>query len=81
MDIEELFELIERGEGLHLDLKEELPISNEEIAKDLVCFANTDGGRIIVGVSDSGEIQGIHDPDKVVRRICEADRRCCFQQM
>jgi len=77
MNIEELFELIEKGEGFHFDLKEELPVSNEEIAKDLVCFANTDGGITVIGVSDSGEIKGIPDPDKVVRRIDDvAFNRC-----
>ena len=77
MDIEELFELIEKGEGLHLDLKEDLSISNEEIAKDLVCFANTDGGRIIIGISDSREIKGVPEPDRIIRRIDDvAFNRC-----
>ncbi|RLG55822.1 MAG: transcriptional regulator [Candidatus Hydrothermarchaeota archaeon] len=77
MDIEKLFKMIEKGENIHLDLKEELPLSNEEIAKDLVCFANTDGGGIIIGVSDSGEIKGVPDPDRIIRRIDDiAFNRC-----
>jgi len=77
VDVEELFELIERGEGLHFDFKEQLSRSNEEIAKDLVCFANTDGGQIIVGISETGEIVGIQNPDEVLRRIDDiAFNRC-----
>ena len=77
MDIEELFELIEKRETLHVDFKEQVPRSNEEIAKDLVCFANTDGGRIIIGVSENGEIIGVQNPDEILRRIDDiAFNRC-----
>lgn len=77
MDVDELLSIIEKGEGLHLDLKRELPSNNEEIAKDLVCFANTDGGIMIVGIADSGEIVGVNNPDEVIRRIDDvAFSRC-----
>jgi len=77
MDIEELFELIEKGESLHVDFKEQLSRSNEEVAKDLVCFANTDGGRVIIGISETGEIVGVKNPDEILRRIDDiAFNRC-----
>ncbi|MDL1970145.1 MAG: putative DNA binding domain-containing protein [Candidatus Desulfofervidaceae bacterium] len=76
MNIEELFEKIEKKEDLHTEFKEYLP-SNEELAKEIVAFANTDGGQIIIGVSDDGEIIDVSNPDEVLRRIDDvAYNRC-----
>ena len=76
MDSEELFERIEKGEDLHTEFKEHLP-SNEDLAKEIVAFANTDGGQIIIGVSDDGEIVGVSNPDEVLRRVDDvAYNRC-----
>ena len=46
MKLAELKERIAKGEDLHTDFKERFD-SNRELAKDLVCFANTDGGQLI----------------------------------
>lgn len=76
MDSEELFERIEKGEDLHTEFKEYLP-SNEDLAKEIVAFANTDGGQIIIGVSDDGEIVGVSNLDEVLRRVDDvAYNRC-----
>ncbi len=76
MDSEELFERIEKKEDLHTEFKEYLP-SNEDLAKEIVAFANTDGGQIIIGVSDEGEIVGVSNPDEVLRRVDDvAYNRC-----
>jgi len=42
MKIAELKERVAKWEDLHTDFKERFG-SNRELAKDLVCFANTDG--------------------------------------
>jgi len=68
MDRLELQERILKGENLHTEFKESL-ISNQDIAKSIVCFANTDGGQIIVGVSANGEIVGVDNLDELIRRI------------
>jgi hypothetical protein len=62
IDDEKLRELLaHRGEddlldGSHLDFKEKLPLNykneRQELAKDLVGFANTRGGYLIIGVED-----------------------------
>ena len=49
MDLGELRERIRQGENLHTDLKERLGVPRE-LSKDLVCFANTDGGPLIISV-------------------------------
>ena len=47
MNAAELRVRIARWEDLHTDFKVELGTPGE-LAKDLVCFANTDGGQIVV---------------------------------
>ena len=75
----EEFELLERiavGEGFHTDFKIKLP-DNIELTKDIVCFANTDGGQLIIGVDDSGRIVGIEDVEGCMRKVDDvAYSRC-----
>jgi len=72
----ELKERIIKGEDLHTEFKEFL-IDNENIAKSIVCFANTDGGQVIVGVNKNGDIVGVKDLDVLIRRIDDiAHNRC-----
>ncbi|MGQ9848288.1 MAG: AlbA family DNA-binding domain-containing protein, partial [Bacteroidales bacterium] len=72
----ELRERILKGEDLHTEFKESFT-DNEDIAKSIVGFANTDGGQIIVGVNDNGEIVGVDNIDELLRRIDDvAYNRC-----
>ncbi len=65
-----------RGEDPHTECKAALG-SNEELAKDLVCFANSDGGLIILGVQDDRTVIGVGDPDPLLLRIDDvAFNRC-----
>jgi ATP-dependent DNA helicase RecG len=57
-----LSETIAQGENKTLEFKERMP-SNESIAKTVVAFANTSGGRLIVGVNDRREVVGLEDVD------------------
>lgn len=68
MDKLELQERILKGENLHTEFKERLP-DNETLAKSIVCFANTDGGQLIIGISNSGNTVGVEDLDEAVRKI------------
>jgi predicted HTH transcriptional regulator len=53
-----LYKLIEEGEHQKQDFKYCINDS-KKIAKSLVAFANTDGGRLLIGVKDNGRIIGI----------------------
>ncbi len=53
-----LNKLIEEGEHQQQDFKYCINDS-KKIAKSLVAFANTDGGRLLIGVKDNGKIFGI----------------------
>jgi len=54
---------IQKGENKKLEFKEKLP-SNETIAKTVIAFSNTAGGKLLIGVNDNREIVGV-DEDKV----------------
>ncbi len=55
-----LAEQIKQGESKTLELKESLP-KNDHIAKTVIAFSNTSGGKLIIGVNDNREIIGIDD--------------------
>lgn len=63
-DIEDLINVRKEREGYHLDYKEDIGNPDRfkvELSKDVSSFGNSDGGFLVVGVSDSQEIVGI-DP-------------------
>ena len=58
-----IHKLIEEGEHQMLDFKFEISDS-KKIARTLVAFANTDGGRLLIGVKDNGAISGIKSEEE-----------------
>ncbi|MDI3281015.1 MAG: ATP-binding protein, partial [Bacillota bacterium] len=68
MDLTELKARIARGEDLHTDFKERFS-SDRELAKDLVSFANTDGGQLIFGVTDDKHVVGVDNPDWLCAKV------------
>jgi hypothetical protein len=55
--------LIAQGEHQRLDFKFEVSDSRK-IARTLSAFANTDGGRLLIGVKDNGHIKGIQGDEE-----------------
>lgn len=55
--------LIEQGEHQQLDFKFEVSDS-KKIARTLSAFANTDGGRLLIGVKDNGHISGVRSEEE-----------------
>jgi predicted HTH transcriptional regulator len=60
MDI--LIEYIAQGEHLKQDFKFRID-DQKKIARTLCAFANTEGGRLLIGVKDNGKIAGV-DPQE-----------------
>jgi len=58
-----IHKLIRQGEHQHQDFKFCISDS-KKIAKTLVAFANTEGGRLLVGVKDNGNIAGVQSEEE-----------------
>ena len=41
----------------------------DEIKKEIIAFANCDGGQLYIGVQDDGTVVGVDDPDGVSLQI------------
>ncbi|MBA7492740.1 hypothetical protein ES702_03290 [subsurface metagenome] len=76
MDKEELTEIIEKGEDSFTEFKEE-KVHPDDLAAEIVAFANTEGGRILLGVSDKKEIKGISKPDREMERVENISHNNC----
>ena len=64
--------LIEQGEHQLLDFKFEISDS-KKIARSLVAFANTDGGKLLIGVKDNGSIAGVRSEEEYFMIEAAAD--------
>ena len=71
-------EPIHQGEGLFIEFKETLRYDGRkgEISKELekmvlktiVAFLNSDGGTLLIGVNDAGEVTGLYDDYKTLTK-------------
>jgi predicted HTH transcriptional regulator len=67
--------LIEQGEHQQQDFKFEISDS-KKIARSLVAFSNTDGGKLLVGVKDNGVIAGVRSEEEFYMVEAAADMYC-----
>ncbi|MEI6898880.1 MAG: ATP-binding protein [Bacteroidota bacterium] len=67
--------LISVGEHQRLDFKFEITDARK-IAKTLVAFANTDGGRLLIGVKDNGAIAGMRSDEEYYMVESAANMYC-----
>jgi ATP-dependent DNA helicase RecG len=58
----ELLEIIANGENSGAEFKRD-DVRPEQLAKEIVGFANVQGGRVLLGVEDSGQISGLQRDD------------------
>lgn len=63
MKIHPIIKLIEEGEHQQLDFKFAVNDS-KKIARSLSAFANTNGGRLLIGVKDNGKIAGVRSEEE-----------------
>jgi predicted HTH transcriptional regulator len=57
-------QLIEQGEHVQQDFKFAVNDA-KKIARSMVAFANTDGGKLLVGVKDNGVIAGVRSEEEM----------------
>jgi predicted HTH transcriptional regulator len=71
-----IVEMIENGEGLTVEFKQRFS-SFEKIAKEMIAFANTRGGYILIGVDDDKSIYGIDSEKSDIELIKESAEKYC----
>ena len=54
-NLTQIHELIQAGEGYHLEFKES---PDKGFIEEVCAFANSGGGKILLGVADNGLIKG-----------------------
>jgi len=68
MEPTELIKLIGRGEDSRTQFKRGQDVTNtKSLAGEMVAFANSKGGRIVIGIADDGSVVGLSSDD--IRRI------------
>ena len=72
MTTDEMLELIKKGENQTVEFKEK-SVKPNELAKEIVAFANTNEGIILIGVDDEGSIKGVKDKiyEEKIRNIAQ----------
>ena len=65
--------LAQEGEGTTLEFKENLSAS---LAHEMVAFAHTIGGKILLGVRDDGTVSGVKDSNALRARVQDMARNC-----
>jgi ATP-dependent DNA helicase RecG len=65
MDINQIKQLIRQGEGTQVEFKEAKDSIPNSFYETIVSFSNTDGGTILLGVSDDRKVTGVN-PESVV---------------
>ena len=76
MTPDELRARILRWEDPHTDFKEVIE-RNSDLARSLVCFANSDGGQLAIGVAKDRSIVGVPDTDSLLLRVDDIAFNAC----
>lgn len=75
LDRREVLDLVRGGEDSEVEFKSRFS-NPEKIAAEIVALANTGGGAILFGVSDTCRIEGLDNADRVeeeLREVCAHD--------
>jgi predicted HTH transcriptional regulator len=77
LDLRNLKNLVRHGEGQRLEFKMKVKFP-EKIIKELVAFANTDGGYLFLGVSDDGQLEGLKFAEEDQFSLEKAIEKFCY---
>jgi predicted HTH transcriptional regulator len=76
MKRKDLLDLVEEGENINCEFKRKFS-SPEKIAKEMIAFANTKGGYLIIGVDDNKDIVGVESEKSEAALITDAAETWC----
>ena len=74
-DTQYIRQLVSEGEHCHQDFKFEISDARK-IARSLSAFANTEGGRLLIGVKDNGKIAGVRSDEEIYMTEAAATMYC-----
>ncbi len=81
MDLRELRKIARRGENQRVEFKKKLA-HPEKVVREVVAFANAEGGHLLLGVDDDGQLSGLDHPDddeymmsKAIDELCKPSVR------
>ena len=77
-DEQYLRRLIDEGEHEQQDFKYKVQEANK-LARSVSAFANTRGGRLLIGVRDDGEIAGVRSEDEIYMMHAAAFKYCAAE--
>jgi len=80
MTIEEVQRFVGNGEGQYVEFKFRVP-EPARLAKEVIAFANSQGGRVFIGVGDDGKIVGVKDASEEEFVLREALDLYCRPQI
>jgi ATP-dependent DNA helicase RecG len=80
MNSDDVRQLIAQGEGNTIEFKQNLPMP-AELAKAMVAFANSDGGWLLVGVTDRGDVRGMTFGDREAQFVPNVARNNCVPHL
>ena len=64
--------VLQEGEGYRIEFKESIG----HIAREMVAFANSSGGRIFVGITDDHKVKGIKVTERLKSQVQDVARNC-----
>jgi predicted HTH transcriptional regulator len=73
--IRQLKTLVSKGEGFHLEFKRKAAYP-DKIVREMIAFANSKGGILLLGIGDDRTIPGLKHPEDESHVIKEALKRC-----
>ena len=65
--------LLSQPEGQYIEFKRSASVG---MAKDIVAFANTGGGTIVIGVNDNGDLTGVTNSNRQRSQVESIARNC-----
>lgn len=79
-EIHELHKLVAEGEGQHLEFKHKVA-HPEKVVREMIAFANSEGGTILIGVDDNQELVGVKYPEEELLGLNEAIQKFVRQKL
>jgi hypothetical protein len=73
--LRQLRNLVSKGEGFQLEFKRKAAFP-EKIVREMIAFANSKGGILLLGIGDDGSIPGLKHPEDESHVVMQALKKC-----